>query len=246
MLSRLPHEDNSQRILIVDDIQGTQRMIALQLERAGFDVVTAGSGARALELVRRQGLPRLALLDLNMPGMSGLAVADALRAMGDVPIIFLWPPSEVTPFTDGVPRNAEDVLMKPFAFGELYESVQRVLARAATPPVADQEAVIDVRLRVNFAQQHLLVGDRAVPLTPTETRLLHLLYCHRGRVVSPGYLVSKAWDSDQRGTLGSLWVHIRRLRNKLEPNPEIPRYLLTVRGQGYTLRVDLRASQPSH
>jgi DNA-binding response OmpR family regulator len=238
MASQTLREENSERILVVDDACGTRQMIALQLERAGYTTLTASSGVQALELVRRQGLPRLALLDLSLPGMSGLALADALRVMGDLPIVLLSPLSYVTTLAEGMAYHAEDYLIKPFTFGELQACIERVLARAEVPPMDDLESVIDSYLRVNFVQQYLMAGERQVALTPTETRLLHLLYCHRGRVVSPGYLMSKAWDVEQQGTLGSLWVHIRRLRNKLEVQPDSPRYLLTVRGQGYTLQMD--------
>jgi DNA-binding response OmpR family regulator len=236
--SRALHDQSAQSILVVDDARATQRRIALQLQRAGFTVVTADSGPRALEWVRRSGLPRLVLLDVGMAGMNGFAVADALRAMGDVPIIFLSPLADAAALGEDAARYAGDYLLKPFADGELLDSIQRALTRSELPPMADLEAVVDAGLRINFAQQYIVTGGERVALTPTETRLLHLLYCHRGRVVSPGYLMSKAWDARQKGTLGSLWVHIRRLRNKLEAVPDFPRYLLTVRGQGYMLRAE--------
>ena len=95
--------------------------------------------------------------------------------------------------------------------------------------------MIDEKLRINFAQQYAVVGDDQITLTPTENRLLHILYNNRGRVLSPGFLLAKAWDPVRKGSVESLWVHVRRLRSKIEPDPDNPRYVVTVRGQGYCL-----------
>ncbi len=89
--------------------------------------------------------------------------------------------------------------------------------------------------RVNFAKQYAVVNEQQLTLTPTENRILNILYNHRGRVLSPGYLLAKAWDPIRKGSVESLWVHMRRLRSKIEPDPDRPRYVVTVRGQGYCL-----------
>ncbi|MEX1020194.1 MAG: response regulator transcription factor [Litorilinea sp.] len=230
-----PDSPSVQRILVVDDAAETRLMLGLRLEREGYQVHTAPGGTEALEYVRREGLPNLVLLDILMPGLNGFAVAESLRAMGDVPIIFLSALSDATTIAEGINRYAEDYVTKPFAFPELLARIRRVLLRVAAYEPNNLESVVDEHLRINFTQHYAVVRGDRVSLTPTETRLLHILYANRGRVLSPQYLMTKAWDPMQRGTVGSLWVHVRRLRSKIEANPESPAYLITVRGQGYCL-----------
>lgn len=227
---RTPH-----RLLVVDDDVDTRTMLTLRLEREGFVVLPAGSGAAALEVVRNEGIPSLVLLDIMLPDMDGFAVAEELRTLGAMPVIFLSALSDTDRKVEGISRYAEDYVTKPFAFSELLARIQRVIARAASDPQADPEQVIDERLRINFAQNYAVLDDKQITLTPTEVRLLNILYSNRGRVLSAGFLLAKAWEPVHRGTVESLWVHIRRLRNKVEPDPEHPRYVVTVRGQGYCL-----------
>ncbi len=223
------------RILVVDDAADTRLMLNLRLQREGYIVYAASSGAEALEIVQREGLPHLVILDIMMPGMDGFAVAAELRNRGDIPIIFLSALSDTDTKVEGLNRFAEDYITKPFAFSELLARVRRVLLRVANEQVADPELVVDEKLRINFAQQYAVVGDDQITLTPTENRLLHILYNNRGRVLSPGFLLAKAWDPVRKGSVESLWVHVRRLRSKIEPDADNPRYVVTVRGQGYCL-----------
>lgn len=227
--------DNAQHILVVDDARKTQQMIALQLERAGYQVTTADDGSHALEWIRRQGLPRLIVMDISLPGRDGLAVAKEIQTIGDVPIVLLASLTDMMAPPDHSLTGISGCLVKPFAFPELLQSIQHALVQSDAPLISDREFRLAAHLRINFVQQYLLVDGQKVLLTPTETRLLHLLYINRGRVVAPGYLMSKAWNTEHKGTPGSLWVHVRRLRNKLEHNPETPCCLITVRGQGYYL-----------
>ncbi|MBX3002033.1 MAG: response regulator transcription factor [Caldilineaceae bacterium] len=223
------------RILVVDDAADTRLLLNLRLQREGYEVFTASSGAEALEVIQKEGLPHLVLLDIMMPGMDGFAVATELRRMGDISIIFLSALSDVDTKVEGLNRFAEDYVTKPFDFSELSARIRRVLLRVATDQNADPEQMVDERLRVNFAQQYAIMDDLQITLTPTENRLLHILFNNRGRVLSPGFLLAKAWDPVRRGTVESLWVHMRRLRSKIEPDADNPRYVVTVRGQGYCL-----------
>jgi DNA-binding response OmpR family regulator len=223
------------RILVVDDAADTRLLLNLRLQREGYEVLTAGSGAEAFEVIEKEGLPHLVLLDIMMPGMDGFAVASELRRMGDISIIFLSALSDTDTKVEGLNRFAEDYVTKPFDFSELSARIRRVLLRVATDINADPEQVVDERLRVNFAQQYAVVDNLQITLTPTENRLLHILFNNRGRVLSPGFLLAKAWDPVRRGTVESLWVHMRRLRSKIEPDADNPRYVVTVRGQGYCL-----------
>lgn len=223
------------RILVVDDAADTRLLLNLRLQREGYEVLTASSGSEALSIIQQEGLPHLVLLDIMMPGMDGFAVAAELRRMGDISIIFLSALSDTDTKVEGINRFAEDYVTKPFDYAELSARVRRVLLRVATNQEADPEQVVDEYLRVNFAQQYAVVRGEQVTLTPTENRLLHILFNNRGRVLSPGFLLAKAWDPVRQGTVESLWVHMRRLRSKIEPDPDNPRYVVTVRGQGYCL-----------
>ena len=223
------------RILVVDDAADTRLLLNLRLQREGYEVFTASSGAEALEVIQKEGLPHLVLLDIMMPGMDGFAVATELRRMGDISIIFLSALSDTDTKVEGLNRFAEDYVTKPFDFSELSARIRRVLLRVATDHNADPEQTVDEHLRVNFAQQYAMLDNQQITLTPTENRLLHILFNNRGRVLSPGFLLAKAWDPVRRGTVESLWVHMRRLRSKIEPDPDNPRYVITVRGQGYCL-----------
>ncbi|MCB0132085.1 MAG: response regulator transcription factor [Caldilineaceae bacterium] len=223
------------RILVVDDAADTRLMLSLRLQREGYLVYAASGGSEALELINKEGLPHLVVLDIMMPGMDGFAVAAELRRMGDTPIIFLSALSDTDTKVEGINRFAEDYITKPFAFPELLARIRRVMLRVAPDQVFDPELQIDELLSVNFAQQYAVIDEEQITLTPTENRIMHILYNNRGRVLSPGYLLAKAWDPVRQGTVESLWVHIRRLRSKIEPDPDNPRYVVTVRGQGYCL-----------
>ena len=231
----LASPQEGQRILVVDDAADTRLILNLRLQREGYSVSTAAGGMEALEIVKREGLPDLVLLDIMMPDMDGFAVAEELRRMGDIPIIFLSALSDVDTKVQGLTLYAEDYVTKPFVLAELLARVRRILLRAGADRGHDPELVIDDNLRINFAKQYALVNQEQVALTPTENRILNILYNNRGRVLAPGYLLAKGWDPIRKGSVESLWVHMRRLRSKIEQDPDNPRYVVTVRGQGYCL-----------
>ena len=234
-MNEVPIVPEKTRILVVDDAADTRLLLNLRLQREGYEVFTASSGTEALEMIQKEGWPHLVLLDIMMPGMDGFAVASELRRMGDISIIFLSALSDTDTKVDGLNRFAEDYVTKPFDFTELSARIRRVLLRVATDQNADPEQAIDDRLAINFAQQYAILDGTQITLTPTENRLVNILFNNRGRVLSPGFLLAKAWDPVRRGTVESLWVHMRRLRSKIEPDADNPRYIVTVRGQGYCL-----------
>lgn len=232
---------SAQHILVVDDAADTRLLLNLRLQREGYKVSTAGGAAEALQIVQKEGLPDLALLDIMMPEVDGLTLAEELRTIGDIPIIFLTALSDTDTKVQAINHFAEDYITKPFAFPELVARVRRVLMRMNTSQQADPEIYIDEHLRINFAQQYATLDGEQITLTPTENRLLNILFTNRGRVLSPGFLLAKAWDPVRQGTIESLWVHMRRLRSKIEADAENPRYVVTVRGQGYCLPTDTNA-----
>ncbi len=230
-----PEMNERKRIFVVDDAADIRLMLTLRLQREGYDVMAAASGAEVVELAQKEGLPHLVLLDIMLPDMDGFGVAAELRRLGSVPIIFLSALTDVDTKVEGLTRYAEDYVTKPFAFPELLARVRRILMRTTADAAANPEIEVDERLHINFVQQYVVLDDEQIPLTPTETRILQTLHQHRGRVLSPSYLLSKVWDPVRKGSVESLWVHIRRLRSKIEADPENPHYVVTVRGRGYCL-----------
>ena len=223
------------RIMVVDDAADTRLMLSLRLQREGFLVSSANTGSDALKRIAAEGLPHLVLLDIMMPGMDGFEIADEIRKLGNIPIIFLSAVTDTDTKVEGITQFAEDYVTKPFEFQELLARVHRVLKRASPAHNMDPVLSIDENLQVNFAQQYAIVANEQISLTPTENRILRTLYSNRGRVMTANYLLTKAWDPVRQGSVESLWVHIRRLRNKIEEDPDNPRYVVTVRGQGYCL-----------
>ena len=172
-----------QRILVVDDAADTRLILNLRLQREGYTVSTAESGAAALEIIKREGLPDLVLLDIMMPDMDGFAVAAELHRMGDIPIIFLSALSDVDTKVEGLTLYAEDYVTKPFAVAELLARIRRILLRTGAGRGHEPELLIDDHLRINFAKQYATLDQQQVSLTPTENRILNILYNNRGRVL---------------------------------------------------------------
>ena len=226
-----------QRILIVDDAADTRLTLSLRLQREGFLVSTAKNASDAFNVLESEGLPHLVLLDIMMPGIDGFTFAREIRGLGDVPIIFLSAVTDTETKVEGITQFAEDYVTKPYEFGELAARIRRVLARSMPEQNPDPEFTVDDDLRVNFAQQYAIACSKQVALTPTENRILRALFRNRGRTVSSTSLMSQAWgDPVRHGTIESLWVHIRRLRAKIEVDPDNPHYVTTVRGRGYCLQ----------
>lgn len=225
----------SRRILIVEDMVEMRQIISLRLQRQGFIVMPACRGEEALDLIALQGLPHLAVVDICLPGMDGFAFAAALQRRGNVPIIFLSARADIETKVEALTRYAEDFIAKPFVFAEFLARIRRILLRSWPDSEPQVDVVIDSRLSINFYQHYARLDSRRIQLTPIESRILQALYAQRGRVVSPGALLANVWTSDQQATIGSLWVHIRRLRQKLEPDLQRPYYIMTVRGRGYYL-----------
>lgn len=223
------------QILVAEGTIATRILISTLLQREGYHVHAAGTGDEVREIVRQHGPPDLAILGARLSDCEGVSVTRELRQQGETPIIYLTNEAERVELGQSLLKPADEYLIKPFSAADLLVRVRhRLLFRSLAPtPIA--ELVVDERLRINVVQQYALLDEQRIELTPIETRLLDALFHHRGRVLSPGFLMSKAWNRRQEGTLRSLWVHIRRLRSKIEPESQHPRYVMTVRGQGYCL-----------
>jgi DNA-binding response OmpR family regulator len=203
--------------------------------------MAASSGEEAVEIVHQQGLPHLAIVDMILPGMDGFAVANEMRRIGNIPIVFLSALADADTKVKALTGYAEDYITKPFSFAEFLARIRRILLRSGSDNALQTEAAIDSRLWINFYQHYAVLDGQRIHLTPIESRLMQVLYTHRGRVLSPSALLARAWDPMQQGTLHSLWVHIRRLRAKLEPDTKRPHYIVTARGRGYYLPAGMRS-----
>lgn len=209
-------------------------MLKDKLEGAGYEVWTAASGGQAIEVIERRGMPHLAIVDINMPGMNGLRFCETVQQFSDLPVIMLSAVDEEETIVGSISRYAEDYVTKPFSPRELVARVQRVLRRIGDYSYTwDVETRVDDFLVVDIPHQRALVAGQAVPLTPTETKLLYLLMRNAGHTVTTDFLLRRLWPMEEVFE-DTLRVHIHRLRQKIEPVPARPRYVLTERGVGYS------------
>lgn len=224
-------------VLVVDDDPDILFLVRTTLERAGLEVWTAASAEQALDTVARRGLPALAVVDIGLPGIDGLELAAKLHAASDVPVVMLSAVSAAATVVAAIESVAEDYVVKPFNPRELAARVQRVLQRLGSGPLAPGPLTrIDERLALDFAGRRALIDGIDVPLSATEVKLLHVLWRAAGRVVPTESLVRRMWPAGDVFE-DALRVKVHRLRQKLEPDPSTPRYLLTERGGGYRLVV---------
>ena len=232
--------DDLWHVAIVDDDQGLTDLIREGLEDEGYQTVAFASAEALLRYIRRQGLPHLVLVDLCLPDMDGFTLSSQLKALGDVPIIFVSGRNETDTVVKGLLQYAEDYVRKPFDMRELSARIYRVLSRIPCLAATQSRITrIDDWLAVDFGQSVLYAGERVFPLTPIEANILHILLRNADQPVPARVLLSRVWPG-QSVYEDTLRVHIHRLRRKVEPNPHHPQYILTARGVGY------RFSQVGH
>ena len=222
-----------QRIMAVDDNPHTLRIVEHSLSRAGFEVLTATSGEDALSVISRRGLPHLAVVDLNMPGMDGVELARTIHDFSDLPIIMLTAVHEEETIVSSIEEFAEDYMVKPFSPSELVARVRRVLRRMGNfGYTLEPVTVVDDRLQVDFANRVAIVDGESTNLTPIETKLLYVLMRNAGKVVTTEFLIRRIWPMDEAYE-DRLHVHVHRLRRKVEREPGKPQYVVSERGVGY-------------
>jgi DNA-binding response OmpR family regulator len=223
----------AQRILIIEDEAAIAEAVAHTLTREGFETRVAAEGEAGLHLAE-QFAPDLVILDLMLPKLSGLDVCRLLRRHSTVPIIMLTAKAEEVDRVIGLELGADDYVVKPFGMRELVARVRAALRRqqVRAQPEA-RPSFHDEHLFVDFSRPEVTVGGEEVALAPQELSLLQVLLAHRGRVRTRQQLLEEAWGGDEFIDPRTVDVHIRWLRKKLEPDPERPRYIETVRGLGY-------------
>jgi two-component system response regulator RegX3 len=222
----------SETILLVDDDAGVRDVVAFTLRREGFDVDEERDGPSALES-GRSGRYSLVVLDVMLPGLSGVEVCRALRAESDVPILMLTARDAESDRVLGLELGADDYVTKPFSSAELLSRVRAILRRR------ELDRGTTVRklggLQIDLNRHEVLVDGERVHLTLSEFKVLALLAEQPGGIVSRRELMQHLWASEHVGDEHACEVHISNLRRKIERDPTRPERLLTVRGEGYRL-----------
>ena len=222
-------------ILVVEDELLTRRTLEEFLRREGFAVVTAGTVAEAVAEIAHRAYD-LVLLDLILPDGDGLEICKRIRARHQMPIVILSTKRELDDRVAGLETGADDYIIKPFEPREVVARVRAQLRRAQELNREGESPVIRVgRLVVDVELRDALVDGSRAGLTAKEFELLHLLAQRAGRAVSREFLFEKLWSEDELASEKNVAVYIRRIRQKIERDPDAPEILLTVRGYGYRL-----------
>ncbi|MGQ9779801.1 MAG: response regulator transcription factor [Bacillota bacterium] len=220
----------------MEDERAIAESIAFNLEREGYRVETASDGRLGLETVLSSP-PDLVILDLMLPGLDGIEVCRRIRAAGlTTPIIILTAREGEADRVLGLEMGADDYVTKPFSLRELLARVRSVLRRSEMAAATAAPIVIDDYLRVDPEGREVTVAGKPVELSAKEFDLLYVLLRHRGQVLSREQLLDLVWGRDFFGDPRTVDVHIRWLREKIEPDPGNPTFILTVRGSGYKFR----------
>jgi DNA-binding response OmpR family regulator len=229
--------DAAARILLVDDERSVQTLLAYPLLKDGYEVISAHDGREALERFAQQRFD-LVVLDIMLPKLDGIEVCRRLRSRSQVPIIMLTAKDDEVDKVLGLEVGADDYITKPFSVREFRSRVRAALRRSemlrargvGDAPIAAGE------LEVDFERREVRVRGEPVRLTYVEFEILAALASAPGRVLTRDLLLERIWGDSAYRDPRTIDVHIRHLREKVEPDPHLPEYLLTVRGVGYRFR----------
>jgi DNA-binding response OmpR family regulator len=224
-------------ILLVDDEDAVQKLLTYPLERDGYRVLPAHDGEEALERFRSERVD-LVVLDIMLPKLDGLEVCKRLRVTSQVPIIMLTARDDELDKVVGLELGADDYITKPFSIREFRSRVRALLRRATVAAQAAEEAerIHADGLVIDVAKRSVQVDGRPVELTYVEFELLRTMAAHPGRVYSRRALLEQLWGDSSYRDPRTIDVHVRHLREKLEPDSRNPQFILTVRGAGYRFR----------
>jgi two-component system KDP operon response regulator KdpE len=228
------------KVLVVDDAAEVIEAVTVSftLQWRETEVLGAADGETALDLIERER-PDVVLLDVMMPGLDGYETLRQVRAFSDVPVIMLTAKDGVLDKVKGLELGADDYVTKPFDHLELLARVKALMRRLAMPqPASRTPSFTSGRLTVDFARQEVRLDDEPVALTPVEYKLLYHLVRNADHVLRHETLLTRVWGEEYSHEIDYLRVYIRRLRLKLEEDPEQPRHILTERGVGYRFRTE--------
>jgi two-component system response regulator RegX3 len=220
------------RIMVVEDEESFSEALSFMLRREGYEVEVAGDGNTAMDVFERHGAD-LILLDLMLPGLSGLEVCRQIRVKSQVPIIMLTAKDGEIDKVVGLEIGADDYVTKPFSSRELLARVRSVLRRNGEPEELMATTVEAGPVRMDVDRHVVTVRGETVAMPLKEFDLLELLVRNAGRVLTRAQLIDRVWGADYVGDTKTLDVHVKRLRAKVELDPANPHHLVTVRGLGY-------------
>jgi len=220
------------RILLVEDEESFSDPLSYLLRKEGYEVVVAETGPAALEDFDRGGAD-LVLLDLMLPGLSGMDVCRALRHRSSVPVIMLTAKDSEIDKVVGLEIGADDYVTKPYSSRELLARIKAVLRRGQEPDELKPATLESGPVRMDVERHVVTVNGQDIALPLKEFELLEMLLRNSGRVLTRVQLIDRVWGSDYVGDTKTLDVHVKRLRTKVEPDPASPQFIVTVRGLGY-------------
>ena len=220
------------RILVVEDEESFSDPLSYLLRKEGYEVSVAETGPVALEDFDRSGAD-LVLLDLMLPGLSGVDVCRALRHRSSVPVIMLTAKDSEIDKVVGLEIGADDYVTKPYSSRELLARIKAVLRRGQEPEELMPPTLESGPVRMDVERHVVTVDGQHVALPLKEFELLEMLLRNSGRVLTRAQLIDRVWGSDYVGDTKTLDVHVKRLRSKVEPDPANPQFIVTVRGLGY-------------
>jgi two-component system, OmpR family, alkaline phosphatase synthesis response regulator PhoP len=222
------------RILVIEDDKDIVELVRYNLEKDGFQVTATGDGSTGLAQLRK-GSPDLLVLDLMLPKVSGLEICKEVRkdaSLNRLPILILTAKGEESDRIVGLELGADDYVTKPFSPRELVARVKALLRRAEPDTPSEKQIEIGV-LRIDPAAYRVTRGGKAVPMSTLEFRLLYFLAARPNRVFTRDQLLDGVWGTERFVTPRSVDVYVRRLREKIELDPQHPSYMKTIRGAGY-------------
>jgi two-component system, OmpR family, KDP operon response regulator KdpE len=229
------------RVLVVDDEPQILRALRINLRVRQYEVLTAATGAEALDVAGRHP-PDLVILDLGLPDLSGLEVIEGLRGWTSVPIVVLSGRADSADKVEALDAGADDYVTKPFAMDELLARMRAALRRSGPPDDEPQiklgGLVVDLAARRVSGHRTPDGPDGDVRLTPTEWHLLEVLLRNPGKLMSQQQLLTEVWGPGYASATGNLRLYMAQLRRKLEPDPARPQWLITEPGMGYRFQPD--------
>jgi two-component system KDP operon response regulator KdpE len=218
------------RVLVVDDEAQIRRTVGINLRARSFDVDLAETGEEALELAARHR-PDVVVVDLGLPGISGIEVIEGIRGWSRVPIVVLSVRDSEADKVAALDAGADDYVTKPFGMDELLARLRAALRRVI--PVEEEPVIETADFTIDFAAKRVIRNGEEVRLTPTEWQLIEVLARNNGKLVPQHQLLQEVWGSEYHDETGNLREYIARLRRKLEPEHSRPRYFTTEAGLGY-------------
>jgi two-component system alkaline phosphatase synthesis response regulator PhoP len=227
----------SARVIVVEDEEDIALLLRHNLEAEGYRVEICEDGVQALDAVRREA-PDLMLLDVMLPIVDGKEVCRTIRRDYDFPIIMVSARSGEVDKVIGLEVGADDYIAKPFSIIELVARVRSALRRSSGETRRKDEVLRGGDIVLDRARHEVKVSEKPIDLRPKEFALLEILLAGKGRVLDRDSLLEKVWGEDEYIDHGTIDVHVRRLREKIERDPANPRYVITVRGVGYKFGIE--------